>query len=479
MKGPAFTAAQAKKGKKPSQCFASSTNNCSCEIELSLGNDRLWFVNPIFIEERSNPFPVDVPPPASCRESPPPRDIMTKPLKKTPSRPAPPPPPPLSPHAVKQPKKSPVCLLSSGEGQVQELAKTKKEMKAEICTEKEGGGPDPTFPGVTSPANSRKSVPPLIPPRRCLSERAPGKDCLDKSRKCSLPGGELAERPSAGTEIPSDDCQHIEPPQVTEGITKDQLSQHPEAKPEKEENMMELKPTKEPPIPPPRKKRLSRQPSSANSCHSKQTIIEELEECSLEKQDTPPVKACSNAKKESTSGRKPFALSVRQSSRDSLDCPVSNTGAQMPASEPDSYSTSSTEDESEHVISPSVKKTRSMILGRAKSRLSMVSLSNVFMAFLSADRKLQKKIVELAQDKESYFGNLVQDYKVYSLEMMARQSSSTETLQEIRLMMTQLKSYLIQSTELKSFVDQAVHTEEQLGKSPLDLLIFGLLEWQV
>ncbi|KAJ6661820.1 hypothetical protein lerEdw1_012991 [Lerista edwardsae] len=332
-------------------------------------------------------------------------------------------------------------------------------MKAEICTEKEGGGPDLTFPGAKSPANSRKRVPPLIPPRRCLSERTPGKDCLDKSRKSSLPGGELAERPSAGTESPSDDFQHIEPLQVIEGITKDKFSQCPEVKPEK---VTGLKKTKEPPIPPPRRKRLPRQPSSASSCHSKQAIIEECEECSLEKQDTPPVKACSNAKRESTSGHKPVGLSVRQSSCDSLDCPVSKTGARTPASEPDSYSTSSTEDESEHVMSPSVKKTHSMILGRAKNRLSMVSLSNVFMAFLSADRKLQKKIVELAQDKESYFGNLVQDYKVYSLEMMARQSSSTEMLQEIRLMMTQLKSYLIQSTELKSFVDQAVHTEEQL-----------------
>ena len=36
----------------------------------------------------------------------------------------------------------------------------------------------------------------------------------------------------------------------------------------------------------------------------------------------------------------------------------------------------------------------------------------------NANRKLYKKVVELAQDKGSYFGNLVQDYKVYSLEML-------------------------------------------------------------
>lgn len=105
------------------------------------------------------------------------------------------------------------------------------------------------------------------------------------------------------------------------------------------------------------------------------------------------------------------------------------------------------------------------ILGKARHRLSFASFSNVFHAFLSTNRKLYKRVVELAQDKASYFGNLVQDYHVYSLEMMARQTSSTEMLQEIRTMMTQLKSYLLQSTELKALVDPVLHSEEELGQS--------------
>ena len=139
----------------------------------------------------------------------------------------------------------------------------------------------------------------------------------------------------------------------------------------------------------------------------------------------------------------------------------------MPASaaDQDSYSTSSTEEELEQFSSPGMKKKPSMILGKARHRLSFVSFSNVFNAFLSNNRKLYKKVVELAQDKGSYFGNLVQDYKVYSLEMMSQQTSSTEMLQEIRTMMTQLKSYLLQSTELKALVDPALHTEEELGRS--------------
>ncbi|KAL8169026.1 UNVERIFIED_CONTAM: Ras and Rab interactor 3 [Gekko kuhli] len=228
---------------------------------------------------------------------------------------------------------------------------------------------------------------------------------------------------------------------------------------------MQRKPSEKPvgpPIPPPRKKRLSRQPSSASSCLSKQMSFEESEVPTPQEDKRPVKKTCLDAKRKSRLDRKLVTLSDREGSRDSLNCPVSNTSAQTSASEQDSYSTSSTEDETEQVTSPSIKKTRSLLLGRARHRLSMVSLSNVFTAFLSADRKLQKKIVELAHDKDSYFGNLVQDYKVYSLEMMARQSSSTEMLQEIRLMMTQLKSYLIQSTELKSLMDQVVYTDDQL-----------------
>ncbi|KAK9409484.1 ras and Rab interactor 3 [Crotalus adamanteus] len=216
----------------------------------------------------------------------------------------------------------------------------------------------------------------------------------------------------------------------------------------------------QPPIPPLRKKKFFKQSSSTTSFSLEHKDTEESEAQQENKQRVE--KTCSISKKKSKSGPKLVSISDSERSSDSLHCPVGNARAQMSASEPDSYSTSSTEDEFELMTSPTVKKTHSMMLGRAKHRLSMVSLSNVFTAFLSSDRKLQKKIVELAQDKDSYFGNLVQDYKVYSLEMMAKQISSTEMLQEIRLMMTQLKNYLIQSTELKSLMDQTVHTDEKL-----------------
>ncbi|KAH0620415.1 hypothetical protein JD844_020839, partial [Phrynosoma platyrhinos] len=474
LKGPAFATAQEKKVKNTSQCFASGTNNCSCEIELSIGNDRLWFVNPIFIEERNHWFPLNVPPLESCKESPSLNsDIVTKPQKKSPSRRPPPPPPPPSLHVLKKPDKSP--MTTSEEEHLQDLGKNQKEMKTEVIKEKDGQ--ESFFPhDPSSSAIPNKCFPPSIPPRRCSSERASGKSCFDKSGQVSKPGGEQVAKQSGRKENRVKDLQGTEKTEVlekgmeetsSEGLEM-KLGNEAKEKPTDLQRMPSEKPTG-PPVPPPRKKRLSQHPSSASSGHSKHMSTEELEVFSLE--ESTKEKTCSDIKRESKLGLKLVSISDCEGSHDSLHCPVSNVGLPTPSSEPDSYSTSSTEDELESVTSPSVKKTRSMILGRAKHRLSMVSLSNVFTAFLSADRKLQKKIVELAQDKDSYFGNLVQDYKVYSLEMMAKQSSSTEMLQEIRLMMTQLKSYLIQSMELKSFMDQTECASLLLRNLSLSVLI--------
>lgn len=58
-----------------------------------------------------------------------------------------------------------------------------------------------------------------------------------------------------------------------------------------------------------------------------------------------------------------------------------------------------------------MKRTPTIMLDRAKQRLSMVNFSSVFTNFMSADHKLQKRMVELSRDGSSYFGNLVKDYR--------------------------------------------------------------------
>lgn len=222
--------------------------------------------------------------------------------------------------------------------------------------------------------------------------------------------------------------------------------------------------TKQPPVPPPRKKRVSRQlasgfpPPSESPEHLTQETTSEKPTPGApgeEPSSIPPAGTQHLQASTCPQSAAEFKGSLASLS-DSLGVPTSTT-----TTDQDSYSTSSAEEELDF-NSPSVKKKPSMILDKARHRLSFVNFASVFHAFLSSDRKLYKKVVELAQDKGSYFGSLVQDYKVYSMEMMTRQGSSTEMLQEIRTMMTQLKSYLLQSTELKALVEPALHPEEEL-----------------
>ncbi|KFQ29399.1 Ras and Rab interactor 3, partial [Merops nubicus] len=470
-KDSAFSTAQAD-SLKSTQSFASSTNHCSCEIELSIGNDRLWFVNPIFIEECSNPFPPDVPPSQSPAVSAdlPPATTLTE--RRSPRRP--PPPPPSHAFVQKSPLKLPRDPMTACDNELL-LGKSIKEMKIEGGDNKEGK--QSCSAGEPSAVSPKKGSQPSVPPRRRLCERSSEESCVGKRGSCETLKGERTEEnqdKSAESRDKRSLCKKaVEMPGE---VPERAVSQFQEAKPEpaeKKEDMPEIQRNapekgKSPPIPPPRRKRLSQVPRIPSACQSKQRTAAELGTAPAQasgKSSSPAVAdgaTCTHTKTEPGHGRKSVSSAELKGSHSSLEGLGGNAVAQALVSEPDSYSTSSTEDDLEVLSSSSGKKTRSAILDKAKNRLSFVSLSNVFTVFLSSDRKLQKKIVELAQDKDSYFGNLVRDYRVYSLEMMAKQSSSTEMLQEIRMMMTQLKSYLVQSTELKSLIDPASYTEEQL-----------------
>ncbi|XP_032045366.1 ras and Rab interactor 3 [Aythya fuligula] len=473
----AFSTAQAD-SLRSTQCFASSTNHCSCEIELSIGNDRLWFVNPIFIEECSNPFPPDVPPPKGRTVSVdlPPDTTLAE--RRSPRRP--PPPPPSHAHGQKSSLKllrDPMTACEENQLLLQPLGKSIKEMKIEGGDGEEEEGKQSGSPKESPAASPKKGSQPSIPPRRRLCERRSEESCLGKPGSCETLKGEEGEgKQDASTESRDKRLLCRKTVEMPGEVPERAVSQFQETKPEpaeKKEHMPDIqsndiKNGKSPPIPPPRRKRLSQVPRVPSSCQSKQRTVVELAVSAVQVQCTSgsaPAAggaACTNTETEPGRGRKSVISAELKGSHLSLEGLGGSAVAQASASEPDSYSTSSTEDDLDMLNSSSGKKTRSMILDKAKNRLSFVSLSNVFTVFLSNDRKLQKKIVELAQDKDSYFGNLVRDYRVYSLEMMAKQSSSTEMLQEIRMMMTQLKSYLVQSTELKSLIDPATYTEEQL-----------------
>ncbi|NXU84608.1 RIN3 protein, partial [Xiphorhynchus elegans] len=466
---------------RSTQCFASSTNHCSCEIELSIGNDRLWFVNPIFIEECSNPFPPDVPPPKSHAVSVdlPSATMLTE--RRSPRRPPPPPPS----HALVQKSsrklpQDPTTACEENKLFLKPLGKNIEEMKIEGGDNKEERKQSclVTEPSAVSPKEGSQPSQPSVPPRRRLCESTSQESSVGKPGSCeTLKGEGTEEKQDTSTESRDKRLLCNKAVEMPGEVPKRAVSQFQETKPEpaeKKKDMPEIRISasgkgKPPPIPPPRRKRLSQVPRIQSSCELKQRTVAEVATASATStavcKDSSATVAggvtCTH-KTQPGHGHKSVSSAELKGLHLSLEDLRGSTTAQASASEPDSYSTSSTEDDMEMLSSSSGKKTHSVILAKAKNRLSFVNLSNVFTVFLSSERKLQKKIVELAQDKDSYFGNLVRDYRVYSLEMMAKQSSSTEMLQEIRLMMTQLKSYLVQSTELKSLTDSVSYTEEQL-----------------
>uniref|UniRef100_H3BIF7 Ras and Rab interactor 3 n=1 Tax=Latimeria chalumnae TaxID=7897 RepID=H3BIF7_LATCH len=465
-----------------SQRFSSDTKQCSCEIELSKGNDRLWFVNPIFIEECSNNLSPDGLKPRS--QSVKLEDCTVRRYKR---------PPPVPPRQkTVEDSGEPSMTTREGQGSAQGIeSKGCENMKLNSEDVKEEKGKD--LGVIEAPVLEKKTYKamrqPPVPPRHRSSERLPLNPNSSKNEEHKQMEEQKTERivsSSEGNHLQSNETKIVGEIQnwaVTGSDTVNSKGlkvqceavglESPCAEAEKPKGQVKPLGPGPKPIPPPRKKRLSKHPAKDSPEGSTPPILG-AKELSNTESTTTPIKenSCSvmNSKTSATPGR-PVPISVSQkrlSSPESKDSDISlyspEGNAATPALEHDSYSTSSTDDDLECSSSPAPKYRphSSIMLDRAKHRLSMVTLTNVFTVFISADRKVQLKITELSQDKNSYFGCLVQDYKAYTIEMMGKHTSSTEMLQEIRQMMTQLKSYLIQSAELNSIIDPSAYTEEKL-----------------
>ncbi|XP_055990421.1 LOW QUALITY PROTEIN: ras and Rab interactor 3 [Sorex fumeus] len=476
--------------------------NCACEIELSAGNGRLWFVNPIFLEDCGSP-----PGPGRCPRRPSsPAPQATSPASKwAPRRPPPPPPtPPLpqSPGPARPPPPptpAPACPPSTPPAAAAlppvppdpdpRLAPCDPQSQPPMTAcdwppqppaglgplreEETQPGPNPSLPllPASNPPTPTKKNPPAAPPRRRFSETARKED-RGMATEGTPPGPPLPGPALPGTAASAGHG----PPRTPEQEGQEQEGQEDAAPASQLDRLPELPPKpRQPPIPPPRKKRLSRQLASALPSPRESAELPAKEQGSPKEKPRPgrareghwpasPAGTRSRVPQAPASTRPQSAPEFKgslASLAESVGAPAGSGGGV--ATDQDSYSTSSTEEELEPLgSSAAVRKKSSLILGKARHRLSLASVSSVFRSLLSTNRKLYKKVVELAQDKASYFGSLVQDYKVYSLEMMARQTSSTELLQEIRTMMTQLKSYLLQSTELTVLADPTLHADEEL-----------------
>uniref|UniRef100_A0A8C5MR50 Ras and Rab interactor 3 n=1 Tax=Leptobrachium leishanense TaxID=445787 RepID=A0A8C5MR50_9ANUR len=493
------------------------TSKCSCETETSVGNVSLWFVNPIFIEEFGNTETSDKLTHANCVAS-----TEVKIPKVVYRRPPPPPPPnptlhnpplpsippsappttyitshPVSPHhnallcgnspqtdlttqlpssettpsagspSDTFPLPSPdSCILSTSPTQtsqppvpllLKDLSRTSMVICADVHLPEESNnkmiinsGDDRKEDGSIAPSSqisSHPTFPPVVPKRRQSGKVAESK-----------PNGISEKKAIGGPQIQGSVKQQGA---MRRHGSKNTTECHGKLSPSKPCQASE-KIKKFPPVPPPRTKKLSLKFGIVDVPCDKPAENTEHQRCSRVLNAVEDHVGGVNSPEKKENSTEMSSSQELKGSDTSLNSPVSKSNVQLLNADQDSYSTSSTEDDQERPGRPSIKKSQSFMLDKARNRLSIVAISNVFTAFMSADRKLQKRIAELAQDKESYFGNLVQDYKAYSLEMMAKQSSSTEMLQEIRLMMTQLKNYLVQSTELKSVVDYALYTDEKI-----------------
>lgn len=90
-------------------------------------------------------------------------------------------------------------------------------------------------------------------------------------------------------------------------------------------------------------------------------------------------------------------------------------------------------------------------------------MSDVLNSLMTPERRAIRKIVEQSRDKGTYFGCLVQDYVSFLQENRGCHTSGLELLQTLRQFMTQMKSYLLQSSELDPPIESLI-PEDQIDQ---------------
>lgn len=100
-------------------------------------------------------------------------------------------------------------------------------------------------------------------------------------------------------------------------------------------------------------------------------------------------------------------------------------------------------------------------------------MSGVFNSLLTPEKRAIRKVLELSRDKTTYFGGLVQDFISYVTDQGQEQDQSqgvgfgfvsgSELLQTVRQFLTQMKSYLRQSSELEPPIESLI-PEDQIDR---------------
>uniref|UniRef100_H2TAC4 Ras and Rab interactor 2 n=1 Tax=Takifugu rubripes TaxID=31033 RepID=H2TAC4_TAKRU len=254
--------------------------------------------------------------------------------------------------------------------------------------------------------------------------------------------------------------------------------------------------------PPPRPKKLDLEAQRCHIAMEDETIAEALSRAKLPSRRPPPADDVEtnrdNLCAPQARGRQRLSdMSMSTSSSDSLDY--------SPSPDSSEYDENDDEDEEEDYgvgletdlemrLRQSSKSQRkrisvslgggSLILPKAlKGRFQKVS--GMLSSLVTPERRIIKKITELSQDRNSYFGSLVQDYIGFVQENRGCHTSGMDFLQTLRQFMTQMKAYLCQSSELdppleslipEDQIDQVL--EKAMHKSvlkPLKSVIQGIL----
>uniref|UniRef100_A0AAY4E5U7 Ras and Rab interactor 2 n=1 Tax=Denticeps clupeoides TaxID=299321 RepID=A0AAY4E5U7_9TELE len=91
-------------------------------------------------------------------------------------------------------------------------------------------------------------------------------------------------------------------------------------------------------------------------------------------------------------------------------------------------------------------------------------VSGVFNSLMTPEKRAIRRVVEQAQDKNTYFGSLVQDYISYMQEDRGQgHTSGSDMLQTLRQFITQMKAYLLQSSELDPPIESLI-PEDQIDQ---------------
>ncbi|XP_016108387.1 ras and Rab interactor 2-like [Sinocyclocheilus grahami] len=132
---------------------------------------------------------------------------------------------------------------------------------------------------------------------------------------------------------------------------------------------------------------------------------------------------------------------------------------QPPGLELDSLSISSIEEESEPALSPSLPSPRFQLADKMKNRLSAVG--QALGGLVSPQRRLSKRVQEMAERKGGAFAETVRGFVVLTLASgVSPGVTCTEMLQEVRSSLTALRRTLFDCPEIQSITDSVGDTPD-------------------